>query len=88
MTDTRKVAFSESRLIRRKGETVKWWAGQTYDYDPDMDPMIEIGHARFVEEPKAEPIVVEKREFEPDQIATTRPPNRAQRRSASVSQVN
>lgn len=49
-----RVHFVEFRQIRRNDRTIKWFAGETYDYDPDMEPMIKIGHARLVpDEPPA-----------------------------------
>jgi hypothetical protein len=50
------VKFVETRQIRRNHKTVQWRAGETYEYDPEMEPMIKIGHARIVEvEPAPEP---------------------------------
>lgn len=40
-----KVKFVETRQIRRNNKTVQWRAGETYDYDKEMQPMIDIGHA-------------------------------------------
>ncbi len=50
-----RVHFSEFRQIRRNDRTIKWLAGETYDYDPDMEPMIKIGHARLVPEDAPDP---------------------------------
>src|SRR5580704_12261670 len=50
-TNIMRVHFVEFRQIRRNDRTIKWLAGETYDYDPDMEPMIKIGHARLVPDP-------------------------------------
>lgn len=55
-----KVLFVETRQIRRNHKTVQWRAGETYDLDPEMQPMIDIGHARVLDEPKPEPEAAKK----------------------------
>ena len=55
-----KVMFVETRQIRRNHKTVQWCAGESYEFDPEMQPMIDIGHARIVEgdeESRAGPIL-------------------------------
>jgi hypothetical protein len=47
------VLFVETRQIRRNHKTVQWRAGETYEYDHEMEPMIKIGHARVVEDAPA-----------------------------------
>ncbi len=47
MTD---VLFVETRQIRRNHKTVQWRAGETYPFEPEMQPMIDIGHARIVDD--------------------------------------
>jgi hypothetical protein len=49
------VRFVETRQIRRNHKTVQWRAGEIYEYDPEMEPMIKIGHAAIVEEAPAPP---------------------------------
>ena len=53
MAETRKVQFVETRQIRRNHKTVQWLRHGVYPYDKEMDPMIAIGHAKFVEEEPA-----------------------------------
>lgn len=77
----RKVAFRETRQIRRNGETIKWWAGQTYDFDPDMQPMIDIGHASFLDEAQAVETVQ-------PQSSEANPPSRADRRMQRRAPIN
>lgn len=44
------VEFIETRQIRtRDHKTIQWRAGERYEYDPEMEPMIKIGHAKIVE---------------------------------------
>ncbi|OAI29450.1 hypothetical protein A1351_23345 [Methylosinus sp. R-45379] len=61
--EEREVYFVETRQIRRNHKTIQWKAGHTYLYDPEMEPMIKIGHARIVvkeaspaQEPAQEPV--------------------------------
>ena len=46
----RLVYFFETRQIRRNNQTIRWYRGHSFPYDPEMAEMMKIGNCAFLDD--------------------------------------